>query len=74
MKKIIFISILLITLNFISCKSTEVVPEDLTVAQLIQKGQDAYGISDYKSAEVYYLTAIERFGDDTNTYIEVKYE
>lgn len=74
MKKIIFISILLITLNFISCKSTEVVPEDLTIAQLIQKGQDAYGISDYKSAEVYYLTAIERFGDDTNTYIEVKYE
>lgn len=74
MKKIIFISAIFLTLNLISCKTVKEIPQDLTIAQLIQKGQDAYGIANYEEAETYYLTAIERFGDNTNNYIEAKYE
>ena len=72
MKKIIFISAIFLTLNLISCKTVKEIPQDLTIAHLIQKGQDAYGIANYEEAETYYLTAIERFGDNTNNYIEVK--
>lgn len=74
MKKIIFISAIFLALNLISCKTVKEIPQDLTVAQLIQKGQDAYGLTDYDGAEAYYLAAIERFGDNTNNYIEIKYE
>ena len=60
--------------TFISCSSTKVIPDDLSAPQLLQKGQAALDASDYKTSERYFLKAIELYGDDTNTYIETKYE
>ena len=58
----------------ISCNSTKDIPEDLTAPQLLQKGQACLDNSDYKNAEAYFLATIDRYGDNTNTYIEAKYE
>lgn len=58
----------------VSCRTVKDIPEDLTAPQLLQKGQSCYDNADYKSAEVYYQTTIDRYGDDTVTYIEAKYE
>ncbi len=58
----------------VSCRTVKDIPEDLTAPQLLQRGQSCLDNADYKSAEVYYLTTIDRYGDDTNTYIEAKYE
>ena len=58
----------------VSCRTVKDIPEDLTAPQLLQKGQSCFDNADYKSAEVYYQTTIDRYGDDTVTYIEAKYE
>ena len=57
-----------------SCQSVKDIPEDLTAPQILQRGQSYTDSADYKNAEACYLATIERFGDDTNTYIEAKYE
>lgn len=75
-------NIILITILFGSifgflatgCKTLKEVPEDLSAAQLIQQGQNSYGSGDYKAAQMYYNAVIDRFGDDTSTYIEARYE
>lgn len=78
MKKItIILSIAIITMIsavFTGCKTTKEIPEGLTKAQLIQRGQDAFSSGDYKTAEAYYKNVIQNYGDDTESYIEVKYE
>ena len=56
------------------CKTLKEVPQDLSAAQLIQQGQNSYGSGDYKAAQMYYNAVIDRFGDDTSTYIEARYE
>ncbi len=58
----------------ISCASVKEIPADLTSAQLIQQGQNAYSSSNYSLAEKYYETVIQRYGNNTATYIEAKYE
>jgi len=58
----------------VSCRTVKDIPEDLTAPQLLQRGQSCLDNADYKSAEVYYKTTIDRYGDDTNIYIEAKYE
>lgn len=57
-----------------SCSSTPKIPEEATATQLIQMGQDALENSNYKAAEVYYMAVIQRYGTDTNLYIEARYE
>lgn len=75
MKKSAFIlTVLIFVFSLISCNSTKEIPTDLTQAQLIQKGQDAYSFGDYDDAELYYKTAIQRYGNNTIDYIESKYE
>lgn len=75
MKKIfILLSAILFSAVFISCTSLKEIPEDLTAPQLLQQGQACLDNSDYKNAEAYYLATIDRYGYDTNTYIEAKYE
>ena len=56
--------------TLISCNTSE----DLSAPQLLQHGQEALDNSDSKLAERYFLKTIEKYGDDTNTYIEAKYE
>ena len=75
MKKILIaLSVLLLSINFFSCGSTKEIPEDLSSAQLLQQGQNEYFNGSYEMAERYYLETIARFGDDTLTYIEARYE
>lgn len=57
-----------------SCNTVPKIPQDATSTQLIQAGQDALEVSNYKAAETYYNTVIQRYGMDTATYIEASYE
>ena len=57
-----------------SCQSIKDIPQDLSAPQILQMGQSYADSSDYKNAEACYLATIDRFGDDTNIYIEAKYE
>ena len=59
---------------FASCRTVKDIPEDLTSTQLIQLGQNAYGIAQYKNAEIYYKTVIARYGIDSSVYVEARYE
>lgn len=61
-------------LLLVSCATVKDIPEDLTAAQLIQKGQDAQVNGQYSNAEEYFKAAIQRYGDDPATYVEVRYE
>ncbi|MFA6855654.1 MAG: hypothetical protein WCR31_00465 [Treponema sp.] len=63
-----------VVLLFPSCGTVEAIPNDLSAAQLIQLGQDAYGNAQYKNAETYYRTVISRYGMDNSIYIEARYE
>ena len=60
--------------SFTACQSVKDIPEDLTAPQILQRGQSYADNADYKNAEACYLATIDRYGDDTNTYIEAKYE
>ena len=61
-------------LTFTSCQSVKDIPQDLTAPQLLQRGQSYADNADYKNAEACYLATIDRYGDNTDTYIEAKYE
>lgn len=63
-----------ICLSFAACNSIPTIPEDATATQLIQMGQDALEIPNYKAAETYYNAVIQRYGMDIATYIEASYE
>lgn len=73
-KSLILILALFFTIFCFSCNTTKEIPSDLSSAQLLQQGQDAYASNNYDLAEKYYLETISRFGDDTLTYIEARYE
>lgn len=64
----------LIALCFTACQSVKDIPQELTAPQLLQRAQSYVDMADYKNAEACFLATIERYGDDTNTYIEAKYE
>ena len=73
MKKTLFlISFLIISL--FSCKTIEQIPQDKTAAQIIQMGQNYLSSGNYTSAEYCYQTALERYSDNPNILVEVKYE
>ena len=74
MKKISILFCSLLSIFIISCNTTKEIPQDLSAPQLLQKGQSSLDAADYKMAEAYFLETINRFGDDTDTYIEAKYE
>lgn len=65
----VFISVVLA-----SCTSTPQIPENASATQLIQLGQDALEVSNYKAAESYYMAVIQRYGTDINLYVEARYE
>lgn len=60
---------------FSSCRTVNPdVPTDLTPREIIQKAQNAYNDGNSKLARYYYDVLISRYGMDTTTYIEGKYE
>lgn len=56
------------------CATIKEVPEDLSVAQLIQRGQDSFAAGNNKDAEKYFEAGIERFGNEPSVYVEIRYE
>lgn len=75
MKRILLFTLLTIFLvGTFSCKSLPTIPENASSTQLIQLGQDAAESSNYTAAEMYYEAVIKRYGMNTSTYIEAKYE
>lgn len=75
MKKITYLlTILTILFSLASCNTTKEVPQNLTYAQMLQLGQNAYSTQDYTYAEQIYLSILEKFGDDALVYVETRYE
>ena len=75
MKKLtIILSTLFVLFGISSCATVKEIPSDLTANQLIQLGQKAFEAKNYKACEQYFLATIQRFGTNTNTYIEARYE
>ena len=59
----------------ISCATKPVaIPDDLTPAELIQRGQEASDRSRYKISLQYYETIIERFPSDIDNILAAEYE
>lgn len=50
------------------------IPADSTVVELSQKGQSALDANNYKAAEVYYQTIIDRYGTDASARISAEFE
>ena len=60
---------------FCGCQTApKEIPDDLTAAQLIQRGQDAAANYNYVAANAYYVACIERYQADLKCYIEARYE
>ena len=60
-----------------SCKSVPdpaTFPDDISIASLSQKGQESLDDSNYKAAEVYYQTIINRYGTDTAALTAAEFE
>lgn len=67
------VSLLLFTL--LACQTGPVaIPEDLTQAELFQRGQEALDAGRYSVALQYYETFLERFPDDRVNGVEAHYE
>ncbi len=66
-----------LALSIISCKTVplkEEIPQDLTTAELSLMGQKALDNNNYKAAEVYYQTIIERYSNDMSAVTAAEYE
>lgn len=67
--------ILLSALVLAACRTGPVeIPEDLTQAELFQRGQEALDANRYEVALQYYETFLERFPDDRANRAEARYE
>lgn len=62
-------------LAFAGCQTGPVeIPEDLTQAELFQRGQEALDANRYEVALQYYETFLERFPNDRANGAEARYE
>lgn len=73
-KTLITIAAFLAVLSLNSCASVKPVPEDLSAAQIIQMGQNAYESGDYANAANCYETVLDRYGTAADVFVEAKYE
>lgn len=77
-KKVLTLVLLtVVALAFNSCKTVpnvEDIPLDATPIELAQKGQSALDANNYKAAEVYYQTLIDRYQGDPATTIAAEFE
>lgn len=67
----------MIALAFAGCASIPdpaTIPQDTTVLELSQLGQEAIDDSNYKAAEVYYQTIIDRYGTDPSALTAAEFE
>lgn len=72
---IFFLGLCLSFLLLVSCATVpKTVPEDATVEELTLLGQDSLDQSNYKAAEFYYQTILNRFGSDLSVAVGAEYE
>ncbi len=57
-----------------SVPDSAAIPPETTIAELSQKGQTALDENNYRAAEVYYRTIIDRFGTDTGALTAAEFE
>lgn len=50
------------------------VPADMSAAELSQKGQSAFDVSNYKASEVYYQLIIDRFPNSPEVTVGAEFE
>ena len=63
MKKLaLILSTFVVLLGISSCSSVKDIPTDLSAAQLIQLGQNAYDSKNYKASEKYFLQQFKDTG------------
>jgi len=75
MKLMRFLILPAVVLLAVSCASKPVViPDDLTVMELIQRAQEASDRNKYKVSLQYYETIIERFPSDIDSICAAEYE
>lgn len=75
-KIIIFITTSFLVSALISCASTKTleVAEGATEREIIQMAQSAWDSGKKDDAEFYYKTLVQRYGMNTATYVEGRYE
>ena len=67
----------LLMLAFSSCataRSGKEPPMDASAKEIIQMAQNAFNVENFRLAENYYNVLLQRYGNDTTTYIIGKYE
>ena len=65
----------MVLMTCVSCISSEVdVPEDATRLEIVQLAQTAFDSGFKKKALKYYEVLLQRYGMDTATYVEGRYE
>ena len=75
MKLIKLAALLAVAILAVSCATrTVIIPEDLTPAELIQRGQEASDRNNYPISLQYYETLIDRYPFDTDSVIAAEYE
>ena len=63
------------TVFFIGCATVPTdIPDDITAAELFQRAQEQVDQSNFRAADVYYQTALDRFGDDPEVATIAEYE
>lgn len=74
-KKWVIALFTIISLIFISCATApKTVPDDASVEELILFGQNNLDISNYKAAEFYYQTVLNRYGTDLSIAVGAEFE
>ena len=74
-KTIFFLALSLLSIAFTACQSTKLeVSNEATSREIIQKAQTAYDSGHSNLAISYYKILLQRYGMDTATYIEGRYE
>ncbi len=71
------LTFLLVLFTAVSCKTVplkEEIPEGLTTAELSLMGQKALDKNNYKAAEIYYQTIIDRYSNDMGAVTAAEYE
>ena len=74
-KALHILSLILLSLAFLSCSTVpKAVPDDASVEELTLLAQDSLDVSNYKAAEFYYQTILNRYGSDLSVAIAAEYE
>lgn len=76
MKKSFIFAAIAAAILFSSCTSNKVeeLPPEMTKLEIVQQAQTAYDKGNSKLAIHYYETLLKRYGMETASYVEAKYE